>query len=476
MAAAVPLVVSLWGSKDKQRFLCSGLLLTGRYILTVRHAFKGWPDQDPVYVRLIDGVDGDVPARVIQRHPDRDAAILELVTAVGPITSPDLDTRGDRSFDGLGVTLRVIDPDSFGRSSPTSYSVANFDHATGHYVLTPQNARGHSGGVVEVQGQVIGLLSQRTRTDPLCRAVAMHLLWEWIQETIGLAATPAGPAAPPPTGPLSPAYRALVAKVRERVRRRLATTPDTQVLARAWGDDPLAGFDPEVPAAALKDQLKTLLFGLHRGTDDCRPDWKRLAEPQVRELKQDCRAILSELTKLTVNPAADPSALEAAAAAPPERLHLACAFSGTGDVVFCALADIPHLLTRRERRRDIAASSGVHIDDLLPSGQGEDLRQEILKKLWIEVMADTLPGRIEGRDYDLLLARIKNRRARDGRRYFLAGPGPRDWCARSDYQCWADELHLGLVLYEEGACSRLLLDEPDLIDLVRDYLELLETL
>lgn len=195
--AATPLVVSLWRRKDKQGFLCSGLLLTGRHILTVRHAFDTGSKDQPVYVRLIDGVDGDVEARLVHRHRDRDAAILKLGTAVGAVTSPDLPTDGHRSFDGQPVTLRVVDPDSHGRTTFPNYSIGRFDHDTGEYILSPEDARGHSGGIVEVDGRAIGLLSRRKKEDPLCRAVAMHLLWPWLQGIIAGKPADRGAISPP---------------------------------------------------------------------------------------------------------------------------------------------------------------------------------------------------------------------------------------------------------------------------------------
>lgn len=104
--AGQPLIVSLWRRKDKEGFLCSGLLLTERHILTVGHAFDVRTEKDPVYVRLIDGVDGDVIAKVLQRHQVYDAAVLELETAVGAASRPDLAANGRGSF-GFGPGSRA---------------------------------------------------------------------------------------------------------------------------------------------------------------------------------------------------------------------------------------------------------------------------------------------------------------------------------------------------------------------------------
>ena len=472
---AAPLIVSLWERPEKQGFLCSGLLLTGKHILTVRHAFEGWPEADPVYVRLIDGVDGDIEARVFQRHRERDAAILELQTAVGPIASPELLTRSDRTYDGQPATLRVIDPDSFGRSIPTNYSIANFDHATGEFVITPENARGHSGGVVEVDDRVIGLLSRRTRTDPLCRAVAMHLLWPWIEASIGSSQGSPEPDGSLLVGTVSPAYRTLVDKIRQRVRRRLAK-PALAALAAAWGSDPVADLDLSLSAEERSKRIKGLLHGLHRKTRECRDEWQSLPTDRLAGLKDDCRFLLSESIKLTVDPQASESELGPVSAAALAPVHLLCNHGGTADVVLCALADLDHLLEKREDGLDIAADITVHFDDLLPSGEGEARRQELLQKLWKKTMNARSPGRVEGKYYEQLLAKITLDLERDERRYVLAAPGWRDWCAKSEYRKWADDLKLGLVLHEPGGCRYLLIEEAMVIEIVRDYLQLLETL
>jgi hypothetical protein len=376
------------------------------------------------------------------------------------------------SFQRQAATLRVIDPDSFNRATASNYSIATFDHATGEYVITPENARGHSGGIVEVKGQVIGLLSRRKTDDPLCRAVAMHLLWPWIRDSLG--EPPAASAAAPPTavGAVSAAYRALVEKVRVRVRERLQH-PGTERLTRDWGADPLADFDFADPTGQLAILLDELFVATRNGI----PDWRRRSERERTAIQADCRGLVSELVKLAVDPAADAAGrdLAAIAASPPERLHLACQFAGTAEAVYFALGDLPNLLERRVREPDIASALVVHFDDLLPPGEGEDRRQALLRKLWVRVMGEEPPARVDGKREQQLLSRIRRHAVRDGRRYLLAANGPREWLAESEYSRWADGLHLGLVLHEAGECPYLLMEEPELIDAVREYLDLLET-
>lgn len=328
---------------------------------------------------------------------------------------------------------------------------------------------------MEVEGQIIALLSRRTQTDPLCRAVAMHLLWPWIEASIGYSAGLSGRAEPLLVGTVSPAYRILVGNVRQRVQRCL-TKPTLAALAAAWGSDPVADLDLSLSAEERSKRIKGLLFGLHRKTKECLDGWQSLSKDKPAGLKDDCRFILSELIKLTVDPQASESDLGPVSTASLAPVHLLCNHGGTADVVLCGLADLEHLLEKTEDGLDIAADITVHFDDLLPSGEGEARRQELLRKLWVKTMHAPLPGRIEGTYYGDLLAQVTLLLERDKRRFVLAAPGWRDWCTKGDYRKWADELQLGLVLHETGDCRCLLIEEAMVIAIARDYLRLLETL
>ena len=253
-----------------------------------------------------------------------------------------------------------------------------------------------------------------------------------------------------------------------RVRERLQH-PGTDRLTRDWGADPLADFDFEDPAG----QLGILLDDLYVATRTGIPDWRRRSERERTAIQADCRGLVSELVKLAVD--SDEGDLAAIAASPPERLHLACQFPGTAEAVYFALGDLPNLLERRVREPDIASALAVHFDDLLPPGEGEDRRQALLRKLWGRVMGEESPARVDGKREQQLLSRIRRHAGRDGRRYLLAANGPREWLAESEYSRCADGLHLGLVLHEAGECPYLLMEEPELIDVVREYLDLLET-
>lgn len=468
--APEPIIVSLWANKDKKDFLCSGLLLTGQYILTVKHAFADCPEHKPVYVRLIDGVEGDVEAKVLLRHQERDAAILQLPTAVKSPVPPNLQTRSDSNLDKKAATLWVIDPDSFGRSHPTNYAIANFDHGTGEYVISPENAKGHSGGMVEVDGRLVGVLSRRKQTDPLCRAVALHLLWPWISVCIGGALDEGQTSVPVRrVATTSAEYVKLVAKVRAKLKE-LLQRPDLLALAENWWRDPLDGFDPARPTP----QIMGLMKGLVQATKQAIPGWRGIPSDSQAKIREGCRVVFSELVKLAVNPDSPDADLAALADGSADHLYLACQYGGTAEAVYCALKGITHSLEPHDDQLDVKSSMAVHTHDYLPVGEDGDLRQEILKKLWIKVMVGDVPSRIDGKHYNALVSSIHMSKELGEQQFILAATGPREWGDASNHKKAATDFHLGLVLHEEGQCPHLLLEEENLVAAIRNYLKTLK--
>ncbi len=471
--SAESLIVSLWKGREKQKALCSGLRLSEKYILTVKHVFNGWPDDQPVYVRLIDGVDGDVEAWVGHRHQTKDAAILELTTAESLSEVPRLQTNGSRDIKKEQATLHVVDPVSYRRCPlATTYSIGGFDHATEEYILAPANAKGHSGGVVEVDEHIVGLLSRRKKDDPLCRAVPIHLLWPWIVAVLGDQPGVENKRVTVIHGPASAGYHELVSRVRARVQKVL-NLPEMKDLAAAWDSpDPLAGFDFDEPAG----HLDNLMRALYRSTRSCIPEWQHLDEAKNNRVKRNCQRLWSELTKLSVDPGTDSAELRALADGSADHLYLACQYGGTAEAVYCAVRDLP-LVFQKHEGVDITSDISVHANDDLPHGEGEDLRQEVLRKLWVLLPIDEpLPGRIDGKHFEQLLSSIRLHRDWNKKQFLLVAKGPPKWCRDSNYRHVTDELHMGLVLWEEGEIKHLVIEEKEIIARVRHYETLLEAL
>lgn len=480
---AGPAIVSLWRTAElppaeppelrDRAFLCGGLRLDQRHILTVRHIFNDCQTGQEVYVRLIAGKEGSAPARLLGCHARYDAALLQLTTPAPLDGPPAIETRATVAHHGKPAALHVIDPKNYGVASPPNYGIGNFDDGTGEYGLTPEDAHGHSGGIVVVEGRIIGLLSRRVERQPLCRAVALHLLWPWI---VTCAPDLKAVQPPPPrdvvAGGLSPA---LLERVRERISKRLES-PDLTNLARRWGTDPLAGFNPADPVPQLRD----LFDDLRHATTECLPEWRRdrgQRQGGLDDIRAHCRFLVTELVRLLVDARAAEIEPGPTNLKDPQRLHVVARYAGVADAVYFSYTELAHLLELQPG--DIASAQAVHVCDDIASNLGENERQDLLHRLWQRVMlGEASPGRIDAEAEGRLRSRIERHRTRknDPTHYVLNAPGSRQALTATNWRGVADALGLGLVLHSDGTCPCLLLDDSDLIDTVREYLYLLETL
>ncbi|MBL8484771.1 MAG: hypothetical protein JNJ60_21430, partial [Rhodocyclaceae bacterium] len=357
------------------------------------------------------------------------------------------------------------------RAYPANYAIGNFDHDTGEYNITPQNALGHSGGVAVFEGVVIGVLSRRMKGDPLCRAVATHLFVGWLRDLLGddfvLPPGDSGRSSEPP----GEAYRNFVEKLRVNMQRMLADAVQAGIGIN-WHADPLVGFDlsrPEAEITRLMDDLTT-------ATRKAAPAWPRADHIRLSMVKRHCRELMSELCKLAVNPANTRAQSLLAGAKAVGALEIACRFGGTGDIVYCALADLTHELEKKAKRADVAARNALHVEDLLAESPGLEARQTVLRKLWARLWpGDDIPARIDDANYGLLKARMARVGRQDKRRFFLTVPKSAGVPAAGDFDPLAADLQMAIVMRVEGECADLMIDECVLIDAVLGYLELLET-
>ncbi|MBX3667683.1 MAG: trypsin-like peptidase domain-containing protein [Rhodocyclaceae bacterium] len=470
---AEPVVVSIWKDKNRAAFLCSGLLLSGRHILTVKHAFEGWSKQQSVYVRLIDGVEGAVEAQLLGAHERYDVALLELRTSVRFASAPTLLTTNVRAPDGCQIALQVIDPDNYSRAYPANYAIGNFDHDTGEYNITPQDALGHSGGVAVFEGVVIGVLSRRMKGDPLCRAVATHLFADWLQAILKDDFQPLQPAPAIPAKPSRGQYLEFVATIRARIRAMLQN-PNLAEILRHWRPDPLDTYD----AANPHREVLRLMDELQAATKILVPVWRRRKKEQVRDTKCLCRSLMSELAKLAVNRSDLASAAALSGDHSAHSMEIACQFAGTADVVYCSIADLSHDFERQENPTDLHATLAIHVNHhLLPHGEAIDARQEVLRKLWEKLMPlEVSPARIDGKNLLRVESEMRIAGRQDKKRFFIATPKSGDMSHGGSLRSVADDLHMSLVMYVDGQCAHLLVDEFDLIQTVLGYMRLLETI
>lgn len=182
--AVNPKIVSLWSdTQSKDKFVCSGWLLDSRHILTVRH---GVESLETVFVALLDGVAERREATVLRLHPKRDAALLGLdaqldftIPAPGVLAKHQALQNRTVAVHAISPTLEVPSAQIFG-----NYAIGSYVEGDRSWVLAPENARGHSGGVVTCEGVVVGLVWARAGSDPHCYATSTHVLFTWIQKIL----------------------------------------------------------------------------------------------------------------------------------------------------------------------------------------------------------------------------------------------------------------------------------------------------
>ncbi len=474
---AEPQIVSLWSDATPctDNYLCVGLRLDPRHILTVRHALADRPERAPTFVRLIRNHDQSKRAYLLHRHDTLDAAILALDVPVGDVPFPPLRRTGSAPT-GSRVLLRVVDPKIFNAHPLESHTIGSYDEEHDEYILSPRNAIGHSGGLVEVGGAIVGLLSRRAKDDPLCRAVAVHRLWPWLEAR--LSSEPAvlpSPSAPlPEPQVISAAYRHLVERVRKNVREILQK-PEAELLRRNWSDDPVARFDPKRPTEQLIEQADALFLA----TKKTIALWQARPVEPLADARADrkglCETLVTELVKLAVHPGLEYE-IDALAGSPPARLKMASRYAFSGEIAYFALGDLLQQLRLRSDCGDITGAQSLYFISDIAGGQGEDLYQELLRKLWVLVMERPDHGYLSVQEEQVLMGRIENHARRDRRRYLVVmPPGERTLPALLDRQ-WKGSVKPGILEHEPGECRYLLTQEQTLFTLLLDYLELLERL
>jgi hypothetical protein len=143
--------------------------------MTAKHMLAG----GDVFVQAEDG-GSSIRASVLAAHDKYDAVLLALEEPVhSEVFVPTL-LRDPLHLNGKPVSLHVISPLHKGAHTVPNYAIGSYDAVNGHYELSPDNAKGHSGGVVVWRDTVVGLLVARAPDQPLCRAISLDRLFAWV--------------------------------------------------------------------------------------------------------------------------------------------------------------------------------------------------------------------------------------------------------------------------------------------------------
>ncbi|MGB0128515.1 MAG: trypsin-like peptidase domain-containing protein [Rhodocyclaceae bacterium] len=462
--AAAPHIVSFWRDKERQHFLCSGLLLDGRHVLTVAHAFENLSEGGAAFVSLVPGRDGAVSVSLMQRHQTLDAAIFKLNEEVAGL-APIIFCERNEDLAGRAICLHVVDPDTHNYAKPANYAVSNYDSEHREYVVTPESAQGYSGGVVECGGRIVGLLNRRVQGEPLARAISIEALRPWIAWVVD---TP-----PELRGGGEQTFEAFRALVGGEILSRLAN--DGTSLLREQGR--FAGEPTALTPLARSARFQKLIVSLHDATSACLDQWKTHSERRRQAIKDDCFVILGELIKLAVDKQLAQGDRVRVCAASPDRMFVACRKVGTAVAVYCALRDVPLVVTRAADGTDLAGRSIVNLGSLA-QGVGADAERDTYRAVWLAVKGSPVPAQLDAQDFvDILRDAIEMERELFGNPSpLIVAEAPPEWLENGGLATAAGQLKIGLVLREADDCPLLVVTEARLINLICKYLTLLETL
>lgn len=193
-SATVPAssVVSLWKhptDTDRSHFLCGGVLVGPRHVLTVAHVFDNCPT---LWVRPNNGELQTYPiVGNARRHPRRDAALIELEVAPAHtvVALCDRSTPFEAAKDAFRLT------GSFrGQLEPAQdFRILNFDATSGLHFTNLKQPKGHSGSAVSLSGYLWGIASAHFDDPNIHRGCVLSVaqLWDGFLATVECVREPA---------------------------------------------------------------------------------------------------------------------------------------------------------------------------------------------------------------------------------------------------------------------------------------------
>lgn len=471
-------IVSVRRTADRQGLLCLGLHLGRQLILTFKDPLAGHEQGATLYVASADGSGSALKARVRQLHGELNAAVLELATpgesipearpALGLSEVALQSPEANLWTVPLGSTLVRAN-----RVGVTAGADPNADT-----IAVDVEEASRTGGILEENGRVLGLLPPCEPGEPTPRAVSMHRLLPWIESTLrppaSLSMSLEPEPEPRPTVP-SDVYRGLVEDVRARIRE-LLQGQEMKTIRERWGADPLKNFD--IPAAAREnDRLWTEIVQV---TEDCADQWRDLPESVRHEISHRCRSIVTNLAMLAVDPDAPDGAgqcmVRKREGSGPGKIHVRCQEPFVADLVYAAGNDVPCQLSlaSREGGQESQNEFSVHFRGEIADGVGRDRLFTLARKLWTRFpRLGAVPDVIADKDLDKVRRAIVNERRRK-REYWMVEKGRFEDLFGPTFEKMVDEIGVGLALYEGTPCPDQLVDELLLDDFLKMYIGILE--
>lgn len=394
-----PKILSVWGSEKGDDFLGSASLLDREHVLTVKHMFvdcwgRGQDLRQRIYVA--DACRKDAPrlrADLHGVHPLHDAAIARLSVNWPEPVPPVWLMSMHRSLTRERVSLHAVSPDRREYYNVGNYEIGGHDDAHQEWELSPETAQGHSGGVITIGGEVVGLLFGRMEGQPLARAVCAHDLHEWLRQML------------PHWVCGSSRIEQQFSEGLGRIDSLIRDSPALVALSKNW----------------LRESLRPAM--LHKGLTDLRNAVRLLADGggvglpmHPGKTREDCLSLVGEVLEL----AFDREALMAWA-----RTQEIAPFKSAGLAAICRMLAVGHkvgITVDGLSNHEFRTRRTAYVEQALVPGCGSDRRQDIGRQFYAQVFVEPLGEKpLDDDVMDDLKFRIETATEDDGMPFIVAG-------------------------------------------------------
>lgn len=457
MGAAIhPALVSLWGHPDSTReehFVCSGVFVQARTVLTVAHVFDAHAQ---VWVRpLVGSLQAYPLVGEVHRHPQLDAALLQIEQM--PPKARVLEMDGGASYEPTTQAYSLNGFFEGDAETAQALTVVKFDAASHRYLTTPRHPKGHSGSAVCRAGRLWGLTTEHyldPTTDRGC-AIAVHQLWPgWLDGLLGVAAA----ASRSPPGTTIGQRSVLVEDLRSSLAAVFLRPAINSQAAVAMLDGIPRLVQRELAADGpdLGKRLVQALLTLARQLADVIEGQPLNLTPKDRQaLKQCLCAAMGCAARLCLDldklPAG--SALEFV-------IDIA---ANTDEGATLAARRQPHHAWKTSKQHGIHALADDYV--LKPGieiGEGQDAQRDLAR---LVLAREDPTGRVPDKVTDDMLHKLRgflHNEADEGRtRFFVVRPADLQKFS-AELQAWTLQLGVGLIVRRDND-GRLFLYEEDLL-------------
>ncbi|MFM2057420.1 MAG: hypothetical protein RLY71_1805 [Pseudomonadota bacterium] len=397
-----PRILSVWESETGADFLGSASLLDRNHVLTVKHLFVDCWGSKRELRRRVYVADASGPqkprrllAELLKMHDRHDAVILKLAEPFPQSVYPVWLMSAHRDLCRQPVQLHVVSPETTTYYSVSNYAIGGHDSANQEWEISPHTAKGHSGGLILIQNEVVGLLFARIPDQPLARAVCLHDLHPWIASIV--------PGWTP--GQTTAQQRFQDGLV--RIRQMLDERPALQSLAKVWCQDGLA---PMTVSVALTDLSGTIL--------QQRTEWA--SHRDLPGHPGDTRLACLELVEAVLALAIDQDALQVWA-----QREEAAPFKSVGLAAVCramaAGGRFQLSLNKSDGGHEVGTKRTAVVSVALTPGVGAQQQNDIALQFYNEIFTKPRQDKLDDDELEDLVTRMGQLAHRDCLPFLVAG-------------------------------------------------------